>query len=73
MPRFHLSFDYPGRNGETIVGSQVVIRESLESAAEYVATQRKLASIHIRRRILPDGVEMIDRRFTFGPSEKVAA
>jgi hypothetical protein len=72
MPRFHLTFDYPGTLGETVVGSQVVIRDSLESAVEYIASQRGLASIHVRRRILDDGVEMIDRRFTFAPSEKVA-
>jgi hypothetical protein len=72
MPRFALTFDYPDRLGAKTTGSQTVIADSLESAAEYIASQRGLASIHVRRRILPDGVEMIDREFTFGPSEKVA-
>jgi hypothetical protein len=72
MPCFHLTFDYPDRLGATVTGSQVVIADSLEAAAEYIASQRGLASIHARRRILPDGVEMIGRNFTFGPSEKVA-
>lgn len=72
MPRFHLTFDYPDRHGAIVAGQHVVISDSLESAVEYIASQRRLASIHVRRRILPDGVEVIDRRFTFAPSEKVA-
>jgi hypothetical protein len=60
MPRFALTFDYPDRHGATVTGSQVVIRDSLEDAVEYIAGQRPgLTSIHIRRRILDDGVEMI--------------
>jgi hypothetical protein len=65
MPRFHLTFNYPGRNGETIVGSQTVTRGSLEDAAEYVATQRGLSFIHVRT---CDG-EAVERGFTFAPSE----
>lgn len=69
VARFHLTFDYPGRNGETIVGSQVVARTSIEDAAEYVAAQRRLASIHIRT----CNGEVVDRMFTFGPSKAEAA
>jgi hypothetical protein len=68
MKRFHLTFNYPGRNGETIVGQQTVTRDSIEDAAEYVATQRGLSFIHVRTW---DG-EVVERDFTFGPSEKVA-
>lgn len=66
MPRFNLSFDYPGRDGETIVGSQVVARASIEDAAEYLAAQRGLSSIRIRT---CNGVS-VDRLFTFAPSEE---
>lgn len=65
MPVFHLTFNYPGRNGETIVGSQTVTRDSIEDAAEYVATQRGLSFIRVRT---CDG-EVVERAFTFAPSE----
>jgi hypothetical protein len=68
MPRFALTFDYPGRNGETIVGQQTVPRDSIEDAAEYVATQRGLSFIHVRT----CNGEVVERDFTFGPSERVA-
>jgi hypothetical protein len=69
MPRFHLTFNYPGRNGETIVGQQTVTRDSIEDAAEYVAAQRGLASIHVRT----SNGEAVDRLFTFGPSQNSEA
>jgi hypothetical protein len=68
MTRFALTFDYPGHKGETITGSQTVTRDTIEEAAEYVAHQRALRSIHIRT----SNGETVDRLFTFGPSEKVA-
>lgn len=69
MPRLHLTFEYPDRLGAKATGSQTVTRETLEDAAEYIVTQRPgLASIHIRT----CNGEVVERDFTFGPSEKVA-
>jgi hypothetical protein len=69
MPRFHLTFEYPGTCGETVVGKPVTVtRETLQDAAEYCATQRRLTSIHIRT----CNGEVVEREFTFGPSERAA-
>jgi hypothetical protein len=66
--RFHLTFEYPDRLGAKATGSQTVTRDTIEDAAEYVAAQRRLASIKIRT----CNGEVVDREFTFGPSERVA-
>jgi hypothetical protein len=68
MPRFALPFDYPGTHNETVVGTHILSRDTLQDAAEHIATQRGLASIHIRT----CNGEVVDREFTFGPSERVA-
>jgi hypothetical protein len=67
--RFALTFDYPGHCGETIVGSHILTRDSLEDAAERVARERGRTSIHIRT----CNGEVVDREFTFGPSQKSEA
>jgi hypothetical protein len=69
MPRFALTFEYPDRLGAKATGSQTVTRETLQDAAEYIATQRGLASIHIRT----CNGEAVEREFTFGPSGKAEA
>jgi hypothetical protein len=69
MPRFALTFEYPDRLGAKTTGSQTVTRDTLEEAVEYIVTQRPgLASIHIRT----CNGEVVEREFTFGPSERVA-
>lgn len=69
MPRFALTFEYPDRLGAKTTGSQTVTRDSLEDAAEYIVTQRPgLTSIHIRT----CNGEVVEREFTFGPSERAA-
>jgi hypothetical protein len=68
MPRLALTFNYPDRLGAKTTGSQTVTRDTLQDAAEYIASQRGLASIHIRT----CNGEVVERDFTFGPSEKVA-
>lgn len=68
MPRFALTFEYPDRLGAKTTGSQTVTRDTLEDAVAYVATQRRLTSIHIRT----CNGEVVEREFTIGPSEKVA-
>lgn len=55
MPRFHLSFDYPHPHGGLVVGNQIVIRDSLEEAAKYIARQRSQSKIHIRNQYFVDG------------------
>jgi hypothetical protein len=68
MPRFALTFDYPGTCGETVVGTHILSRDTLREAVEHVARERGLTSIHVRT----CNGEDVDRRFTFVPSEKVA-
>jgi hypothetical protein len=76
MPRFHLSFDYTSRHDKCVSGDQVVIRDSLEEAVEHIARERGLSSIHIRKRHFlgkpASESEVIDRHFTFAPSEAKA-
>lgn len=69
MPRLALTFEYPDRLGAKASGSQTITRDSIEDAAEYVATQRGLSFIHVRT---CDG-EVVERAFTFGPSVAEAA
>lgn len=70
MPRFALTFDYPDRLGAKTTGSQTVTRDTLEDAVAYIAAQRPrlVASIHIRT----CNGEVVEREFTFGPSERAA-
>jgi hypothetical protein len=68
MPRFALTFAYPGTCGETVVGTHILSRDTLQEAVEHLARERGLASIHIRT----CNGEDVEREFTFGPSEKVA-
>lgn len=69
MPRFHLTFNYPGTRGECVSGSLWTVRDSIEDAAEHIAAQRGLTSIHIRT----CNGEVVEREFTFGPGEKSEA
>jgi hypothetical protein len=69
MKRFALTFDYPGTCGETVMGDQVVTCDSIEDAARFLASQRHLKAIHIRT----CNGEVVEREFTFGPSERVTA
>lgn len=68
MPRFALTFDYPGTCGETVIGKHTLTRETLEKAVEHAANVRGVASIHVRT----INGEAVDRLFTFGTSERVA-
>lgn len=69
MPRFALTFSYPGTHNETVVGTHILTRDSFEEAVEHVARERGLASIHIRT----CNGEDVERMFTFGPSERAVA
>lgn len=65
MPRFALTFDYPGTLRETVVASHTLTRDTFEEAVEYAARSRGLTSIHIRT----CNGEVVEREFTFGPSD----